>query len=159
VLVVEPADGWLAAASRHEERFPSEAGHGNFSPAGHLVPGGNHGQHLVLGERDGFQVRAWAGDYTEIDRSVIDPVAYLLVGAFEHGHRDTGEAVPELGDERPVCDADGVITVFDVSVLEMRTVYCGSGRADRTVQIEAKTLIDLVRPVIAAVTGQPATCA
>lgn len=44
-----------------------------------------------------------------------------------------------------------MITVFDVSTLEMDTVYCGSGRADQTVKIEAKTLIDLVRPIIAAV--------
>jgi Cys-tRNA(Pro)/Cys-tRNA(Cys) deacylase len=57
------------------------------------------------------------------------------------------------GGASPVCDVDGVITVFDVSVLEMSIVYCGSGHADRTVQIEAKTLIDLVRPVIAAVTA------
>lgn len=57
------------------------------------------------------------------------------------------------GGASPVCDADGVIIVFDVSVLEMGTVYCGSGRADQTVQVEAKALIDLVRPVIAAVTG------
>ena len=55
------------------------------------------------------------------------------------------------GGASPVCGADGVITVFDVSALEMDTVYCGSGRADRTVKIEAKTLIDLVRPIIAAV--------
>jgi Cys-tRNA(Pro)/Cys-tRNA(Cys) deacylase len=57
------------------------------------------------------------------------------------------------GGASPVCDADGVIIVFDVSALEMRTVYCGSGRADRTVQIEAKTLIDLLQPVIAPVTA------
>jgi prolyl-tRNA editing enzyme YbaK/EbsC (Cys-tRNA(Pro) deacylase) len=36
---------------------------------------------------------------------------------------------------------------------DTRTVYCGSGRADQTVQIEAETLIDLVRPVIASVTA------
>jgi prolyl-tRNA editing enzyme YbaK/EbsC (Cys-tRNA(Pro) deacylase) len=28
-------------------------------------------------------------------------------------------------------------------------VYCGSGYADRTVEIEAKTLVELVKPVIA----------
>jgi Cys-tRNA(Pro)/Cys-tRNA(Cys) deacylase len=55
------------------------------------------------------------------------------------------------GGASPVCGADGVITVFDVSAFEMGTVFCGSGRADRTVKIEAKTLIDLVRPIIAAV--------
>jgi Cys-tRNA(Pro)/Cys-tRNA(Cys) deacylase len=55
------------------------------------------------------------------------------------------------GGASPVCGADGVITVFDVSALEMNTVYCGSDRANRTVKIEAKMLIDLVRPIIAAV--------
>ena len=55
------------------------------------------------------------------------------------------------GGASPVCGADGVITVFDISALEMGTVYCGSGRANRTVKIEAKTLIALVRPVIAVV--------
>lgn len=60
------------------------------------------------------------------------------------------------GGASPVCGADGVITVFDVSALEMGTVYCGSGSAGRTVKIEAKALIDLVRPVIAAVAADPA---
>lgn len=63
------------------------------------------------------------------------------------------------GGASPVCGADGVITVFDVSALEMGemgAVYCGSSSAARTVKIEAKTLIDLVRPIIAAVAAAPA---
>jgi len=55
------------------------------------------------------------------------------------------------GGASPVCGVDGVITVFDVSAVKMGAVFCGSGRADRTVKIEAKSLIDLVRPIIAAV--------
>jgi Cys-tRNA(Pro)/Cys-tRNA(Cys) deacylase len=55
------------------------------------------------------------------------------------------------GGASPVCGVDGVITVFDVSVLNMGTVFCGSGRADRTVEIDAKALAGLVQPVIAAV--------
>ena len=55
------------------------------------------------------------------------------------------------GGASPVCGVGGVITVFDASVLGMATVFCGSGRADRTVEIEAKALIEFVRPIIAAV--------
>jgi hypothetical protein len=36
----------------------------------------------------------------------------------------------------------------------MSTVFCGSGRPDRTVEIEATTLIALVRPIIAAVAAE-----
>lgn len=55
------------------------------------------------------------------------------------------------GGASPVCGADEVITVFDVSVLDMGTVFCGSGRADRTVEIEAKALVELVQPIVATV--------
>jgi len=58
------------------------------------------------------------------------------------------------GGASPVCGVDGVVTVFDDSVARMGSVYCGSGRADRTVQIEAETLVDLVRPVIAPLVAQ-----
>ena len=44
-----------------------------------------------------------------------------------------------------------MITIFDTSVLGMATVFRGSGRADRTAEIEAKTPIEFVRPIIAAV--------
>jgi len=61
------------------------------------------------------------------------------------------------GGASPVCGTDGVITVFDVSVLSMATVFCGSGRTDQTVQIQAKTLVELIQPIIATVTadGRP----
>lgn len=55
------------------------------------------------------------------------------------------------GGASPVCGVDGVVTVFDVSALAMNTVFCGSGRVDRTVKIDVKTLIDFVRPIIAAI--------
>lgn len=54
----------------------------------------------------------------------------------------------EPGGASPVCDLPDAVTVFDVSVTGMGTVYCGSGRADRTVQIEAAQLIALVKPKI-----------
>ncbi|GAA2255789.1 hypothetical protein GCM10010145_24970 [Streptomyces ruber] len=52
----------------------------------------------------------------------------------------------EPGGASPVCDLPDVVTVFDASVASMGTVYCGSGRADRTVVVEAARLIELVRP-------------
>lgn len=58
------------------------------------------------------------------------------------------------GGASPICGADGVITVFDAAVAGMGSVYCGSGRADRTVEIEAKTLIDLVQPIVAQLGAQ-----
>jgi Cys-tRNA(Pro)/Cys-tRNA(Cys) deacylase len=57
----------------------------------------------------------------------------------------------ELGGASPVCAVDGVVTVFDSFVCGMGKVYCGSGRADQTVQTEARTLIELVQPLIASI--------
>jgi len=54
------------------------------------------------------------------------------------------------GGASPVCGVEGVVTVFDVSVPDMGRVYCGSGHADKTVEIEAKTLVALVQPIIAS---------
>jgi Cys-tRNA(Pro)/Cys-tRNA(Cys) deacylase len=54
----------------------------------------------------------------------------------------------EVGGASPVCDRPGVTVVFDASVAAMDVVYCGSGRADRTVRIEAARLIELVGPAI-----------
>ncbi|GHH83670.1 aminoacyl-tRNA deacylase [Streptomyces capitiformicae] len=54
----------------------------------------------------------------------------------------------EPGGASPVCDLPDVVIVFDASVTRMGTVYCGSGRADRTVVIEAARLIELVGPKI-----------
>ncbi|MDN3060082.1 aminoacyl-tRNA deacylase [Streptomyces hygroscopicus] len=54
----------------------------------------------------------------------------------------------EPGGASPVCDLPDVVIVFDASVTRMGIVYCGSGRADRTVVIEAARLIELVGPKI-----------
>lgn len=54
----------------------------------------------------------------------------------------------EPGGASPVCGLPDVVIVFDTAVTRMGTVYCGSGRADRTVQIEAAQLIELVGPKI-----------
>ncbi|MFH9086516.1 aminoacyl-tRNA deacylase [Streptomyces sp. NPDC017673] len=54
----------------------------------------------------------------------------------------------EPGGASPVCDLPDVVIVFDTAVTRMGTVYCGSGRADRTVRIEAAQLIELVGPKV-----------
>ncbi|AYN38231.1 hypothetical protein D9753_04015 [Streptomyces dangxiongensis] len=54
----------------------------------------------------------------------------------------------EPGGASPVCDVPDAVVVFDASVTRMDIVYCGSGRADRTVRIEAGRLIELVAPRI-----------
>jgi Cys-tRNA(Pro)/Cys-tRNA(Cys) deacylase len=53
------------------------------------------------------------------------------------------------GGASPVCGVDSVVTVFDSSVPDMGLVYCGSGHADRTIEIEAEALVELTRPIIA----------
>lgn len=57
------------------------------------------------------------------------------------------------GGASPVCGVPGVVTVFDAAVPGMGTVYCGSGRADRTVRTDAGALVRLVRPLVARVSG------
>jgi Cys-tRNA(Pro)/Cys-tRNA(Cys) deacylase len=57
------------------------------------------------------------------------------------------------GGASPVCGAPGVVIVFDSTVPGMGTVYCGSGRPDRTVRTEAETLVRVVQPVVASVTA------
>lgn len=65
---------------------------------------------------------------------------------------DLGSLGMEPGGASPVCGMADVVTVFDAAVPGMGTVYCGSGRADQTVRIDADTLVALVRPVVAPVT-------
>lgn len=60
----------------------------------------------------------------------------------------------EPGGASPLSAAEGVIIVFDAAVPQMGVVFCGSGRCDRTVEIEAAALISVERPVIAAITAE-----
>jgi Cys-tRNA(Pro)/Cys-tRNA(Cys) deacylase len=59
----------------------------------------------------------------------------------------------EPGGASPLCGRAGVITVFDQSVSAMDRVYCGSGRADQTVEVDAGELIRCLDPLISAVAG------
>jgi Cys-tRNA(Pro)/Cys-tRNA(Cys) deacylase len=65
---------------------------------------------------------------------------------------DLAELGMEPGGASPVCGADCVTVVFDAGTDRMGRVYCGSGRPDRTVEIDAAALIALVRPTVAEVT-------
>ncbi|QMU70353.1 aminoacyl-tRNA deacylase [Streptacidiphilus sp. P02-A3a] len=59
----------------------------------------------------------------------------------------------EPGGASPVCGRDGVLVVFDSAVLDMDRVYCGSGRADQSIEIDAGELLRFLEPVTAAVTS------
>ncbi|MFE6334288.1 aminoacyl-tRNA deacylase [Streptomyces sp. NPDC057798] len=62
----------------------------------------------------------------------------------------------EPGGVSPVCNAPGVTVVFDTAVTRMGTVYCGSGRADRSVEVEAADLLRLAgTPLVADVAEVP----
>ncbi|MGW5637743.1 aminoacyl-tRNA deacylase [Streptomyces sp. NPDC003832] len=62
----------------------------------------------------------------------------------------------EPGGVSPVCSAPGVTVVFDTAVTRMGTVYCGSGRADRSVEVGAADLLRLAgTPLVADVADVP----
>jgi Cys-tRNA(Pro)/Cys-tRNA(Cys) deacylase len=39
------------------------------------------------------------------------------------------------------------------SVARMGSIYCGSGRADETIEVEAVALIEVVKPLLARITA------
>ncbi|WP_433271673.1 aminoacyl-tRNA deacylase [Actinosynnema sp. CS-041913] len=57
------------------------------------------------------------------------------------------------GGISPLTDLDDKTVVFHTTVPDMGKVYCGSGRDDVTIEVDAATLVDLVRPVVADVAG------
>jgi Cys-tRNA(Pro)/Cys-tRNA(Cys) deacylase len=66
---------------------------------------------------------------------------------------ELAELAMEPGGASPVCGRDGVVTVFDESVRAMDRVYCGSGRADLTVELDAKELLRVLDPLTAELTS------
>ncbi|WBB75661.1 YbaK/EbsC family protein [Micromonospora sp. WMMD1128] len=62
----------------------------------------------------------------------------------------------EPGGASPLSDAEGVVTVFDVTVAGMGPVYCGSGRNDRTLQVDGRDLLRLARNPREARIARPA---
>lgn len=81
-------------------------------------------------------------NYGKLARAAGVPRSRLRQAAPE----ELGLLGMEPGGASPVCGAEDVVVIFDVAVADMGTVYCGSGRADRTVRIAVTTLIDLVKP-------------
>ncbi|MFF9163931.1 aminoacyl-tRNA deacylase [Streptomyces longwoodensis] len=79
------------------------------------------------------------------------------VGVPRSRLRPAGEEVlrslgMEPGGVSPVCGAPGVTVVFDAAVPGMGTVYCGSGRADRSLEVAAADLLRLAGdPLVADV--------
>jgi Cys-tRNA(Pro)/Cys-tRNA(Cys) deacylase len=57
----------------------------------------------------------------------------------------------EPGGAGPVCDGQDATVIFDAAVPGMGRVYCGSGRADLTIQVDAGDLLRLLRPTVAEV--------
>jgi Cys-tRNA(Pro)/Cys-tRNA(Cys) deacylase len=57
----------------------------------------------------------------------------------------------EPGGASPVCDGRDAAVIFDAAVPGMGRVYCGSGRADRSIQVDADDLLRLLRPIVAEV--------
>ncbi|MBW4717087.1 aminoacyl-tRNA deacylase [Saccharothrix obliqua] len=57
------------------------------------------------------------------------------------------------GGISPLTEVADRTVVFHTSVPDMGTVYCGSGRADETIEVAAASLVALVDPVLADVAG------
>jgi Cys-tRNA(Pro)/Cys-tRNA(Cys) deacylase len=56
----------------------------------------------------------------------------------------------EPGGVTPIHDRDGVVMVFDATVPEMGSVYCGSGRADQTLAVNARDLLRIAKTAMVA---------
>lgn len=62
------------------------------------------------------------------------------------GPDDLAELNMEAGGVSPLTDLPGTVVLFDVAVPEMGSVYCGSGRADRTIKVDASGLLRAAKP-------------
>ena len=69
------------------------------------------------------------------------------------GEDDLAELGMAPGGISPLTDVADRAVVFHTPVPDMGKVYCGSGRDDETIEVDAANLVDLVRPVIADVAG------
>ncbi len=65
------------------------------------------------------------------------------------GPDDLAELSMELGGVSPLTNIPRTVVLFDVAVPEMGSVYCGSGRADRTIKVDAQDLLRVAQPVLA----------
>lgn len=67
------------------------------------------------------------------------------------GEDDLAELGMAPGGISPLTDFADRTVVFHTPVPDMGKVYCGSGRDDETIEVDAASLVDVVRPVIADV--------
>lgn len=61
---------------------------------------------------------------------------------------DLAELGMEPGGVSPLTDIPRTMVLFDVTVPDMGNVYCGSGRADRTINVDASDLLRVANPVL-----------
>lgn len=54
----------------------------------------------------------------------------------------------EPGGISPLTDVPGTVVLFDAAVPGMGRVYCGSGRADRTIEVDVADLQRAANPVL-----------
>lgn len=64
------------------------------------------------------------------------------------GPDDLTELGMEPGGISPLTDVPGTVVLFDAAVPGMGRVYCGSGRADRTIEVEVTGLQRAVNPIL-----------
>ena len=64
------------------------------------------------------------------------------------GPDDLAELGMEPGGVSPLTDVPGTVVLFDAAVPEMDSVYCGSGRADRTIEVGVPGLLRAVNPML-----------
>ena len=60
------------------------------------------------------------------------------------------------GGVSPVCRAETVTVVLDSAVPDMGLVYCGSGRPDQSLRLEAADLVRIAGNVVVADVAEPA---
>ena len=57
----------------------------------------------------------------------------------------------EVGGVPPIPPDSRVQVIFDRQVLDLDTIYCGSGRRDQTLELRVADLVHLVQPLVADV--------
>ncbi|WP_309111506.1 YbaK/EbsC family protein [Saccharothrix sp.] len=104
--------------------------------------------------------RAEDGRFVLVSLPMLLPVGYGKVAKAagvsrsklrRAGDDDLRELGMAPGGISPVTRVEPRTVVFHTTVPDMGTVYCGSGRDDETVQVEAADLVALVQPVLAEV--------
>lgn len=64
---------------------------------------------------------------------------------------DLAQLGMQIGGVSPLSEVPGTKVLFDTSVSGMGRVYCGSGRADRTISLHVEDLIRVVDPMFGSI--------